>query len=164
MRTVIPLAFLVCTTAGCVHEGAGDLASADDYASDEAAGSPVATHDVVVPRDTDPSAPDVVVRNAEPTPSARPRHEPIFFHLGAGYGALGRVDLGPCLEQGLQPGYLRMRVTFADDGHVSRAAVESNAPPPGEALNCIAQQLKLAMVPAFDGEDVVLSKGFFVNN
>jgi hypothetical protein len=162
MRTALPLAFLISTTAGCVHEGAGDLASADDYATNTPPSAPVALHDVVVPRDAQ-ETPDVVVRAPEAPQPQRARRDPIFFHLGAGYGALGQVDLGPCRDQGLQPGYLRMRVTFRDDGHVAHAAVESNAPPPGDALNCIAQQLKSALVPAFDGEDVVLSKGFFVN-
>jgi hypothetical protein len=36
-------------------------------------------------------------------------------------------------------------------------------PPPEEALDCIGEQLELAMVPVFDGGDVTLSRSFFVN-
>jgi hypothetical protein len=56
-----------------------------------------------------------------------------------------------------------MRVTFHPSGHVVRAAVESEAPPTDEALACVSEQLEVAMVPAFDGEDVTLSRIFFVN-
>jgi hypothetical protein len=60
-------------------------------------------------------------------------------------------------------GYLHMRVTFRHSGHVVRAIVERPAPPPDEALQCIAEQLQLAMVPVFDGDDVTLSRSYFVN-
>jgi hypothetical protein len=83
--------------------------------------------------------------------------------MGAGYGALGHVDLAPCRDQGLAPGYLHMRVTFRDSGRIVRAAVESPVPPPQEALECIGEQLKMSMVPIFEGGDVTLSKSFFVN-
>jgi hypothetical protein len=89
--------------------------------------------------------------------------DPVFFRLGAGYGALGHIDLAPCREQGLPPGYLRMRVTFRHDGHVVRASVYSTTEPPRDALACVGQRLDLAMVPVFDGEDVTLSKSVFVN-
>jgi hypothetical protein len=89
--------------------------------------------------------------------------EPALFRLGAGYGALGQIDLAPCRNQGLSPGYLRVRVTFQHNGRVARAAVESVVAPPTEALACIGEQLEAAMVPVFDGIDVTLSKSFFVN-
>jgi hypothetical protein len=89
--------------------------------------------------------------------------DPLFFALGAGYGALGRIDLGPCKDQGLQPGYLRLRVTFRGSGRVVRAAVESPVAPPAPALACIGGQLEAAMVPGFEGGDVTLSKTLFVN-
>ena len=79
-------------------------------------------------------------------------------------GDLDRVDLAVCRDQGLQAGYLHLRVTFQESGRVVRAAVESPTVPPPEALACIGEQLKLAMVPGFQGGDVTLSKSFFVNN
>ncbi|MBV9949159.1 MAG: hypothetical protein JOZ69_20085 [Myxococcales bacterium] len=87
----------------------------------------------------------------------------MLFRLGAGYGALGRLDLSTCREQGLQPGYVHVRVTFRHSGRVVRAAVESSVAPPQGALDCIGEQLEWAMVPVFDGGDVTLSKSFFVN-
>jgi hypothetical protein len=89
--------------------------------------------------------------------------DPIFFALGAGYGALGRIDLAPCKDQGLPPGYLRLRVTFRGSGRVVRAAIESPVAPPPDALACIANQLEAAAVPIFEGEEVTLSKTLYVN-
>jgi hypothetical protein len=92
-----------------------------------------------------------------------PAPDPVLFRLGAGYGVLGHIDLAPCRAQGLQTGYLHMRVTFRHSGRVIRAAVESLVPPPPEALACIGEQLELAMVPVFEGGDVTLAKSFFIN-
>jgi hypothetical protein len=105
--------------------------------------------------------PDVVVEMA-PRPLFA-RSEPVLFRLGAGYGALGQVDFAPCREQGLDKGYLHMRVTFRHSGRVVHAIVERSAPPPEEAMHCIAEQLQAAAVPVFDGDDVTLSKSYFVN-
>ena len=55
-----------------------------------------------------------------------------------------------------------MRVTFRHDGRIVHAAVESPAPPPQEALDCVSEQLEAALVPRFDGVDATLSKSFFV--
>lgn len=89
--------------------------------------------------------------------------DPVFFRIGAGYGALGQVDLHSCREQGLPAGYVHMRVTFRDTGQVVRASVESPTAPPPDALVCIGEQLRLAMVPRFEGGEVTLSRSFFVN-
>jgi hypothetical protein len=94
----------------------------------------------------------------------RVRPAPVFFRLGAGYGAVGQVDLGPCRERGLDTGYVHMRVTFAGDGTVARATVESPTPPPPAALTCISEQLRAASVPAFEGGDVTLSKSLYVES
>jgi hypothetical protein len=88
--------------------------------------------------------------------------DPVFFHLGAGYGAIGRVDLAPCRELGLDPGYVHMRVTFGGGGQVVRAIVESLTQPSPEALECISEHLAPASVPTFEGGDVTLSKSLFV--
>jgi hypothetical protein len=96
------------------------------------------------------------------SPLDRPPPDPVPFRIGAGHGALGRIDLGPCREEGLPSGYLRMRVTFRRDGRVVHAVVESPAPPPQEALDCVAQQLQGAAVPVFDGRDASLTRRFFV--
>jgi hypothetical protein len=94
----------------------------------------------------------------------RIRPAPVFFRLGAGYGAVGQVDLGPCRAKGLDTGYLRMRVTFAGDGTVARATVESPTPPPPAALACVSEQLRTASVPSFEGGDVTLSKSLYVES
>lgn len=91
---------------------------------------------------------------------AAPRSDPVPDR--AGHGALGQVDLSPCREVGLESGYLRLRVTFQGSGRVVHAAVESPTPPPQDALDCIAEQLQVAMVPRFDGRDATLSRSLFV--
>jgi hypothetical protein len=92
----------------------------------------------------------------------RPRPDPTPFRLGAGHGTLGRIDVGRCRDLGLPSGYVRMRVTFRQNGHVVHAAVQSDAPPTREALACIGNQLTAAVVPAFDGQDVTLSRIVYV--
>lgn len=96
------------------------------------------------------------------SPRDRPPPDPIPFKIGAGHGALGHVDLSPCRDEGLPSGYLRMRVTFRRDGRIVHAVVESLTPPPPEALDCVSDQLEVALVPRFDGRDATLSKSFFV--
>jgi hypothetical protein len=94
----------------------------------------------------------------------RVRPDPVFFRLGAGYGAVGAIDLGPCRDKGLDPGYVHIHVTFDGAGTVAHASVESPTPPPPEALACISERLKAAAVPAFEGGDVTLSKSLFVTD
>ena len=92
----------------------------------------------------------------------RPRDR-VPFRIGAGYGALGRVDFSGCLGRGLPVGYLRLRATFNRLGSVVRASVETRDEPPPAALDCIAEELRQTGVPAFDGEDVRLSRTYFVS-
>ena len=154
------LALAACTAA-CVHvDLAGDLALEPERPVDPA---PVVVREVVVAYegagDTEAPAPSALPAS----PRDRPIPDPVPFRLGAGRGALGRIDLVPCREEGLPQGYVHMRVTFRHDGRVVHAAVETPAEPPPEALTCIAEQLEVAMVPGFDGGDVTLSKSYFVN-
>jgi hypothetical protein len=90
------------------------------------------------------------------------RPEPVFFRLGAGYGAVGRIDLSPCRDRGLDPGYVHLRVTFGGAGGVAHAVVESPTPPSPDALTCVSELLEGAQVPPFQGGDVTLSKSLFV--
>lgn len=166
MRRAAPLLVLLFPVTGCVHEAAIDFESPADR-PDDAVVEPTTERAVDVSSEgaseSEEEAPDVVV--APPTPAARPLipPDPVLFRIGAGYGALGQVDFAPCREQGLDKGYLHVRVTFRHNGRIVHAIVERPAPPPDEALHCIAEQLQVAMVPVFDGEDVTLSKSYFVN-
>jgi hypothetical protein len=146
----------------CVRETGVEIQSDESAAAEPSAPASGETGEVAVTYDglADEGAPE-----AAPTgwTVVRPGREPIFFHLGAGYGALGHIDLAPCREEGLQPGYVHVRVTFQRTGHVVHASVKSTAAPSQEALACIGEQLEVASVPRFDGDDVTLSKTFFVN-
>jgi hypothetical protein len=112
--------------------------------------------------DPDDEASEPAVEASSAPPALR-APDATLFHIGAGYGALGRIDLAPCRDQGLQTGYLHVRATFRVDGRVVRAVVESRSGPPPDALVCIGEQLKMAVVPVFSGGDVTLSRSFFVN-
>jgi hypothetical protein len=151
---------LTLLLTGCVRQTTREIWAGTDLTATDSAGDRGEVREVVVANDgpgEEPSEPVGLALGASPGP------DPVFFRLGAGYGALGEVDLASCRQQGLPPGYLHMRVTFRHSGRVVRAAVESSVAPPREALACIGEQLEMAMVPVFEGGDVTLSKGFFIN-
>jgi hypothetical protein len=162
MRSAVLSLVLLLSATGCLHEQAIDFEAPPDR-PDDAIQEPTTERDVVVSEEGQQGeSPDVVVASA-PAPRPLIPPDPVLFRLGAGYGVLGQVDFAPCRDQGLVKGYLHMRVTFRHSWHVVRAIVERPAPPPDEALQCIAEQLQLAMVPVFDGDDVTLSRSYFVN-
>jgi hypothetical protein len=163
LRGVVFLALSMLVAAGttaCVEQP--DIEAESPGPIEQTAEDPSTVRDVVVSYDgpgEGPEQPDVVV-----APPAWAPPDPMFFRIGAGYGALGQIDFGACRDEGLGPGYLHVRATFHHtSGRVVRASVERPAPPPVEALQCIGEQLRLAMVPVFDGADVTLSKSYFVN-
>lgn len=157
----IPILALAGLAADCVRRPMQVIEPGEETA--EPAPEPTEVRDVDVASD------GVVVDRPEAVASVplqgagRRPAEPVLFHLGAGYGALGGLDLASCRDRGLQAGYLRMRVTFRNSGHIVHAAVQSSMAPPPEALACISEQLEVAMVPVFEGDDVTLSRSFFVN-
>jgi hypothetical protein len=161
MRSFALSLVLLTSATGCIHPQMPEAEAPEGPYQPIA--EPTTEREVDV-SDESPAAepaPDVVVETA-PQPLFG-RSEPVLFRLGAGYGALGQVDFAPCREQGLDKGYLHMRVTFRHSGRVVHAIVERTAPPPEEAMHCIAEQLQAAAVPTFDGEDVTLSKSYYVN-
>jgi len=97
-----------------------------------------------------------------PSPRDKPTPDPVRFQMGAGYGALSHVDVSTCRDRGLQAGYFHVHATFSHEGYVMRASVESEAPPSPPALDCIAEVLRQAGVPRFDGSEATLTKTYFV--
>jgi len=158
---ILSLASLLVAT-GCVGR---QSPNAVEYPAAPAAADP-AVHVVVADVNMTDEDSDEATPPSPPVLGApgalRPAPEPVLFRLGAGYGALGHVDLGPCRELGMAPGYVRMRVTFRHSGAVAHATVESEAQPPPQVLTCIGERLQVAMVPRFDGDNVTLSKSLFV--
>jgi hypothetical protein len=156
MRTAVLSLLSLLAATGCVRqESLGPV----EFAAD----APPEPAERVVVADVSVGASDVEAAPVHAAaPSLRPSDEPVSFRLGAGYGALGHVDLESCRDLGLPSGYLRMRVTFRQSGGVAHATVESQAQPPSEALSCVGRHLAATMVPAFDGSDVTLSKSVFV--
>jgi hypothetical protein len=172
MRTIDPFLLIslllpvlaLVAGAGCLPQ---EALSPADYAAEAEPVAPAANRVAVghidVPSDETEEVSDLHAVAVPVSRSDRPRADPVFFPLGAGYGALGRVDVLPCRDRGLPAGYLRIRATFRPNGHVAHAAVESLAEPPEEALSCIGEQLEATTVPPFDGGDVTLSRIYFVD-
>ncbi|MGO9832788.1 MAG: hypothetical protein ACLP1X_01095 [Polyangiaceae bacterium] len=158
MRNFAVLLVSLLTGTACVHpESLNAVEPVADRAPDSDERVVVANVKVADDAATTARAPALRASSAD-----HPPPEPVFFRIGAGYGALGQIDLEPCRDRGLDGGYLRMRVTFHRSGGVARATVEGPVQPPPEALACIGERLQAAMVPAFDGGDVTLSKSLFV--
>jgi hypothetical protein len=155
MLRISLLAPLLFAITGCILEPATPVATGLDGPPPVAA--PVVESQLNVAPDEEPAAP----APASGLLHAAPR-DPVPFPIGAGYGALARVDFASCSERGLPPGYLRVRATFSRVGYVVRASVESPQEPPAAALACIADGLRQTGVPAFDGTDVRLSRTYFV--
>jgi hypothetical protein len=154
VRTLLGSLLLLAAT-GCVHE---QLAVVETDVDDSArVAEPIEARQITVDTEQAPSA-------APPsrTPDERLLPDPIPFKMGAGYGALALVDLAPCREHGLRPGYVRVHATFTHLGYIVRATVESTAAPPAPALDCIADQLRQVGVPEFDASSASLSKSYFV--
>ena len=152
---------------GCLSPGAEYDAN---FPTDTAPGAPSAT--AVGVGEVDVDSEDVDTAGAAPVHRVavpvgwrgdRQPRDPVFFHIGAGYGALGRVDVVPCRDRGLPAGYLRLRATFRPSGRVAHAAVESPERPPEDALTCIGELLQATTVPPFDGGNVTLSRIYFVD-
>lgn len=141
------------TQVGCVHEGELEPAWVDD--------GPPPAQEVLVQRQITVT-PDEAPPALPPSPRDKPTPDPVRFQIGAGYGALSHVDVAACRERGLQSGYLHVHATFTRAGYVVRASVESQAAPPPPALDCIAERLRQAGVPQFDGSEATLSKTYFV--
>jgi hypothetical protein len=158
----LPLVLLCSVAPGCIHRATTPF-DASEVAADEPAPNQGEAREIIVPNESlgEDASETASAPHAASVPLLSP--DPVLFRLGAGYGALGQVDLSQCRPQGLQPGYVRMRVTFSRTGRVVRAALQSLAPQPGEALSCVGDLLEMAMVPVFDGDDVTLSRSFFVN-
>ena len=163
-RTRLSLLLILLTMAACVRRPMiGPEPLTADQAADDGAAEPTEVREVDVASDGSNEGASEPVAVVPIGAGGRRRAEPMLFHLGAGYGALGQLDLASCRDRGLGAGYLHVRVTFRSSGRVVRAAVQSPVPPPAEALACIGEQLEVAMVPVFEGDDVTLSKSIFVN-
>jgi hypothetical protein len=151
-RTYLFFPFLLAA-AGCLAEEPAVRSPVNDEAPPPAEHVVLSAVTMTAPADGQPPAPSA---------ADRVRPGPVFFRLGAGYGAVGRVDLSTCRDRGLDPGYVHLHVTFEGNGAVARAAVESPTQPPPDALACIGERLEAAAVPAFEGGNVTLSKSLYI--
>jgi hypothetical protein len=154
-RWIVLAAAASSLQVGCFHEGELEPQWTND--------GPLPPQEVLVERQitvTPEAAPAPPA--LPPSPRDKPAPDPVRFQMGAGYGALSHVDVSACRDRGLQAGYFHVHATFSHEGYVMRASVESEAPPSPPALDCIAEVLRQAGVPRFDGNEATLTKTYFV--
>ena len=159
---------LLLVTSGCVRPGlAGNLAVTGALVAYEVASAPPVEREWTTEDDgpdDDDAASEAALAHVplDVPPPPAPVVVPARFDLGGAYGALTRVDLGPCKAQGLAPGYGRVVLGFEPDGAPAGVAVEM---PPGSspiARACVERAFRAVRVAPFDGAPVNVRRPFFV--
>ena len=85
------------------------------------------------------------------------------FDRGAAAASIGGVNVQGCKKADGPTGSGHVKITFAPNGQVSSAVVDSG-PFPGTAVGgCIAGKFRGAHVPAFGGAPMTVGKSFTVN-
>jgi hypothetical protein len=107
------------------------------------------------------------VRPSEAGPvDLQPRVPPALpkpFDLGGAYGAIGRVDLSPCKDAGLEPGYGRVTLDFTVDGAVGSVALDMPPSSSAAGRSCVESAYRTVHVPAFAGDQLAtVRRDFFV--
>ena len=85
------------------------------------------------------------------------------FDRGAAQGAIGSVNVQSCAKPGGPTGGGHVKITFAPNGSVSMAVVDSGPFPGTPVGGCIAGKFRAAHVPPFSGGPVSVGKGFTIN-
>src|SRR5262249_11498114 len=85
------------------------------------------------------------------------------FDRGAAQAAIGNVNVQSCKKPDGPTGSGHVTITFAPDGSVATAVLDSG-PYPGTAVGgCAAGKYRGARVPAFSGAPVRVGKSFTIN-
>jgi predicted Zn finger-like uncharacterized protein len=85
------------------------------------------------------------------------------FDRGAAAASLGGINVGACKKGDGPTGSGHVRVTFAPNGSVSSAVIDSGPFPGTSVGGCIAGKFRGAHVPAFAGGPVTVGKSFTLN-
>jgi hypothetical protein len=85
------------------------------------------------------------------------------FDRGAAQGALGGVNVQSCKKPDGPTGSGHVKITFAPNGSVSSAVVDSGPFPGTPVGGCIAGKFRGAHVPPFGGGPVSVGKSFTIN-
>jgi predicted Zn finger-like uncharacterized protein len=85
------------------------------------------------------------------------------FDRGAAASALGGIDVQGCAKPDGPTGAGHVTVTFAPDGNVASAVVDSGPFPGTPVGGCIAGKFRGAHVPAFSGGAIKVGKSFTIN-
>jgi predicted Zn finger-like uncharacterized protein len=85
------------------------------------------------------------------------------FDRGAASGAIGAVNVQSCAKPGGPTGGGHVKITFAPNGSVSSAAIDSGPFPGTPVGGCIVGKFRGPHVPAFSGGAITVGKSFTIN-
>jgi hypothetical protein len=85
-----------------------------------------------------------------------------WFDRDAAVAALGSVSMRSCMQPGGPTGSGQVKLTFAPDGRVTSAVVDSGAFAGTPAGDCIASHFRDARIPRFFGDAVTVTKPFTI--
>jgi predicted Zn finger-like uncharacterized protein len=85
------------------------------------------------------------------------------FDRGAAAAALGGINVQGCKKPDGPTGSGHVKVTFAPNGSVSAAVVDSGPFPGTPVGGCVAGRFRGAHIPAFSGAAVTVGKSFNIN-
>jgi hypothetical protein len=104
----------------------------------------------------------IVGKPKEAPPAADPGSG-AAFDRGAASGAIGAVNVQSCKKPDGPTGAGHVKITFAPNGTVSAAVIDSG-PFPGTAVGgCIVGKFRGPHVPPFSGGAITVGKSFTIN-
>ncbi len=166
-----PALTLIVITSGCTRSGvvAGAVVAYEVAETAQSLDNPEAewTTADTQPDEDDEGSTAGMVRPIPPHMPAsvadqRVEQEKVGFDLGAAYGAIAQVDLDPCRDRGLAPGYGRVIVAFDRGGSAVGVGIDLPAGSAPTAHACVEQAFRAVRVAPFDGAPVNVRRAFFV--
>ena len=173
MRRAVPIAVacvtvLACSGCGAGAHGHGGHGGGSSFPTEALATAAIAAVEVaafaalpapVPDPDPDPS-PYIGVNPGPPGPAFNPLHP--TFEPAAALAAIDAVDFAPCRASGALIGWNHARLTFQQDGGVSRVVVDWTPGTTPAARECLRAQLAGVAAPRFEGKPVTIGAAFFV--
>jgi predicted Zn finger-like uncharacterized protein len=100
---------------------------------------------------------------AAPVAAADPGGGTAPFDRGAASGAIGSVNVQSCAKPGGPTGGGHVKITFAPNGSVSAAVIDSGPFPGTPVGGCIVGKFRGPHVPPFSGGAITVGKSFTIN-
>jgi len=149
-------------TGGAAPKGNGGGSAAALAVKDPTPAVPAAPKAAAPPTDLAGAMGAAAGKPAAPPPAAEPASG-APFDRGAASGAIGSVNVQSCAKPGGPTGGGHVKITFAPNGSVSAAVIDSgpfNGTPVG---GCIVGKFRGPHVPPFGGGAITVGKSFTIN-